>query len=104
MNPLGQFIRGKSRESSGEGRFAGDIADRVPAAESPEGWLGFEGDKEGSGGRKLINALGNERMNEPNAGTRRTSIAHPLVRLEKGLKINERDHLAELLIERCERA
>ena len=99
MNLLGQLVLCKLGESAAEGRFAGYLSGAFPTAKLSQQRTGLQGVNERTGGRKLINVLGDERMRQPDARTRWSPVAAPFVTPGEAAQIGERNHFAELLVQ-----
>ena len=99
MNLLGQLVLCKLGESAAEGRFAGNLSGAFPTAKLSQQGTGLQGVNERAGSRKLINVLGDERMRQPDARTRWSTVAAPFVTPGEAAQIGERNHFAELLVQ-----
>ena len=103
MNLLRQLVLCKLGEGAAESRFAGNLPGTFPTAKLSQQRTGLQGVNEGAGSRKLINVLGDERMHQPDARTRRSSVAAPFITPGEAAQIGERNHFAELLVQGGER-
>jgi hypothetical protein len=69
----------------------------------PQHGPGAQGIDQRPGGGELIDALGNERVGQLAARTRRATLPAPLILLREATQLREGNDFAELLVQRGER-
>jgi len=82
-----------------EGRFARNVARAFPATQSAQRGPGTEGFDQGDRGGELVDGLGDERVREPDARTRRSSVAAPFVAVGEAPQFSERNDFTKLPIQ-----
>ena len=103
MDLLGHSVVGKSGESPREGGLAGEVPEALPATELAERGAGAQCVKKCGGGGKLIDALGQEGVDEPDPGVGRTAVADPGIAAQEGAEVGQGNGLDELLVQLTQR-